>query len=81
MRKKCAATRGFPFEVIAQTLGIDGEQLEPLLALEMLGCGDRDLICGREVDISIGNVDRGAIGFALCDQSLVLVRPEDFVST
>ena len=48
MRERCAAARSLPFQVGAETLGIDGEQHEAVLPGEMRGERGRKLMARRK---------------------------------
>ena len=60
MREQRAAARRLPLQLVAESIGIDGDQNEVALAGKPLGCGFRRLLGGREMDEAVAAVDGGA---------------------
>ena len=60
MREHLAAARFFPADRVAEPDEIDLDEHQIGLAGEMLGQRSFELLGGREVDIAVGDVDRGA---------------------
>ena len=64
MGKPLAITRHLPPDRAAQRCEIDGGHREVGLAGEMPLHGLGELFSGREVDVSIGNIDRRTLEYA-----------------
>ena len=80
MGEKGAAARHLPFQGLAQLVGLDGGQHQPLDPGEVFRRRLGGLFGGREVDITVGQVDGGAGGLACGHEVLPFGSAEDLVN-
>ena len=60
MREQSAAARRLPFQLVAESIGVDSDQHEVALVGKPLGRGFRRLLGNREMDEAVAAVRRGA---------------------
>ena len=77
VREQLIAARLFPFQSIAQTVGIHPQQHQIRLFGEVFCSCLRCLLCGGEMDVAICHINRGALCFALAAQMCPLCRPKN----
>ena len=79
MGKQRAAARWLPYQSGAERLRREGRKDQPLDPCEMARGGFGDLIGGREMDETIGDIDRRAHGLARLRKRLPFGCAKNFV--
>lgn len=78
VREEGIAARHFPFQCFSKGVRLKCHKEQTILACEMFGHSLGHLLSRGNVDIAIGDVNRGTCGFALATQDLPFVCAENF---